>query len=87
MTNNSPADLLVVRNLKKYYPVKTGILQRVSDHVLAVDDVSFTVKQGETLGLVGESGCGKTTIGRAILHEPDVLLLDEPHNRLGPGCL
>jgi len=67
MTNNSPADLLVVRNLKKYYPVKTGILQRVSDHVLAVDDVSFTVKQGETLGLVGESGCGKTTIGRAIL--------------------
>lgn len=66
-TNTSQADLLVVRNLKKYYPVKTGILQRVSDHVLAVDDVSFTVKNGETLGLVGESGCGKTTIGRAIL--------------------
>ncbi len=66
-SKNSQADLLVVRNLKKYYPVKTGILQRVSDHVLAVDDVSFTVKNGETLGLVGESGCGKTTIGRAIL--------------------
>jgi oligopeptide/dipeptide ABC transporter ATP-binding protein len=66
-TNNTQADLLVVRHLKKYYPVKTGILQRVTDHVLAVDDVSFTVKQGETLGLVGESGCGKTSIGRAIL--------------------
>ena len=67
MANTSQTDLLVVRNLKKYYPVKTGILQRVTDHVLAVDDVSFTVKQGETLGLVGESGCGKTTIGRSIL--------------------
>ncbi|MGE0113255.1 ABC transporter ATP-binding protein [Aquabacterium sp.] len=66
-SNNNQTDLLVVRNLKKYYPVKTGILQRVSDQVLAVDDVSFTVKNGETLGLVGESGCGKTTIGRAVL--------------------
>ena len=64
---NGSSDLLKVSNLKKYYPVKTGILQRVSDQVLAVDDVSFTVKNGETLGLVGESGCGKTTIGRAIL--------------------
>jgi len=64
---NTVGDLLKVSHLKKYYPVKTGILQRVSDHVLAVDDVSFSVKQGETLGLVGESGCGKTTIGRAIL--------------------
>ncbi len=60
-------DLLQVRNLKKYFPVKTGVLQRVSDHVLAVDDVSFSVRNGETLGLVGESGCGKTTIGRTIL--------------------
>ena len=60
-------DLLVVRNLKKYYPVKSGVLQRVTDHVLAVDDVSFTVKQGETLGLVGESGCGKTTISMGIM--------------------
>jgi peptide/nickel transport system ATP-binding protein/oligopeptide transport system ATP-binding protein len=67
MTKTIGADLLVVRDLKKYYPVKTGVLQRVTDHVLAVDGVSFTVKQGETLGLVGESGCGKTTIGRAIL--------------------
>ncbi len=60
-------DLLQVRNLKKYFPVKTGVLQRVSDHVLAVDDVTFSVRNGETLGLVGESGCGKTTIGRTIL--------------------
>ena len=60
-------DLLQVSDLKKYFPVKTGVLQRVSDHVLAVDDVSFTVRNGETLGLVGESGCGKTTIGRTIL--------------------
>ena len=66
-TESNTADLLKVSNLKKYYPVKTGVLQRVTDHVLAVDDVSFTVKNGETLGLVGESGCGKTTIGRAIL--------------------
>jgi peptide/nickel transport system ATP-binding protein/oligopeptide transport system ATP-binding protein len=66
-SNNGQTDLVRVSNLKKYYPVKTGVLQRVSDHVLAVDDVSFTVKNGETLGLVGESGCGKTTIGRTIL--------------------
>lgn len=66
-SNNGQTDLVRVSNLKKYYPVKTGVLQRVSDHVLAVDDVSFTVKKGETLGLVGESGCGKTTIGRTIL--------------------
>ena len=63
--------LLEVRNLKKYYPVKTGVFQRVSDHVLAVDDVSFYVKSGETLGLVGESGCGKTTIGRTVLRLTD----------------
>jgi oligopeptide/dipeptide ABC transporter ATP-binding protein len=60
-------DLLVVKNLKKYYPVKTGVLQRVTAQVQAVDDVSFTVRNGETFGLVGESGCGKTTIGRTVL--------------------
>lgn len=60
-------DLLVVQNLVKYFPVRAGLFQRIVAWVQAVDDVSFAVKQGETLGLVGESGCGKTTIGRSIL--------------------
>ncbi len=60
-------DLIKVKNLKKYFPVKGGILQRVVAWVQAVDNVSFTIKQGETLGLVGESGCGKTTVGRTML--------------------
>lgn len=60
-------DLLVVNNLTKHFPVRSGVLQRISAWVQAVDKVSFSVKRGETLGMVGESGCGKTTIGRAIL--------------------
>ena len=60
-------DLLVVQDLVKYFPIKKGLLQRVQSQVRAVDGVSFTVKPGETLGLVGESGCGKTTVGRTIL--------------------
>jgi len=60
-------DLLVVQDLKKYFPVRSGLLQKVTAWVQAVDDVSFTVREGETFGLVGESGCGKTTIGRTIL--------------------
>ncbi len=60
-------DLLVVQNLKKYFPVKGGILRRTVAEVKAVDDISFTIKRGETLGLVGESGCGKSTTGRTIL--------------------
>ncbi|MCK6539653.1 MAG: dipeptide ABC transporter ATP-binding protein [Anaerolineales bacterium] len=65
---NHKGDTLVeVRNLVKYFPVRAGLLQRVVNHVKAVDDVSFFVRRGETLGLVGESGCGKTTVGRTML--------------------
>ncbi len=60
-------DLVVVKNLVKYFPVRSGLLQRTVAQVKAVDGVSFTIKDGETLGLVGESGCGKTTVGRTIL--------------------
>ena len=64
---SSTEPLLVVKNLCKYFPVRRGVFARVRNWVKAVDDVSFTVERGETLGLVGESGCGKTTVGRAIL--------------------
>jgi oligopeptide/dipeptide ABC transporter ATP-binding protein len=59
--------LVEVNNLVKYFPVRAGLLQRVVNNVKAVDDVSFFVRKGETLGLVGESGCGKTTVGRTML--------------------
>ncbi|MFC2063509.1 ABC transporter ATP-binding protein [Chloroflexota bacterium] len=60
-------DFIVVDNLVKYFPVRGGILRKVVDWVKAVDGVSFTVRKGETLGLVGESGCGKTTVGMTML--------------------
>lgn len=61
------APLLRVENLKTHFPVRSGVLQRTTGYVKAVDDVSFHIDRGETLGLVGESGCGKTTVGRTIL--------------------
>ncbi len=60
-------DLIQVSNLKKFFPVRGGLLQKTVAWVQAVDDVSFTIKEGETLGMVGESGCGKTTVGRTML--------------------
>ncbi|MDD2696265.1 MAG: ATP-binding cassette domain-containing protein, partial [Anaerolineales bacterium] len=60
-------DLVQIKNLVKYFPVRGGVLQRVVAWVQAVDDVSFTIREGETVGLVGESGCGKTTVGRTLL--------------------
>ncbi len=65
--NNTNHILLEARNLKKYFPITRGILSRVVNWVKAVDNISFHIKSGETLGLVGESGCGKTTASRVIL--------------------
>ena len=84
--------LLEVRNLKVHFPVKHGLFSRVRDHVKAVDDISLTIEPGETLGLVGESGCGKTTLGRAIIRllEPtagSVWLDGEDIARLSSGEL
>jgi oligopeptide/dipeptide ABC transporter ATP-binding protein len=64
---DNPAAVLEVNGLKKYFPVRRGLLRRTVGHVHAVDDVSFTIGPAETVGLVGESGCGKTTVGRTIL--------------------
>lgn len=62
-----PEVLIEVQNLKKFFPIKKGVFSKTIGYVKAVDDVSFKINKGETLGLVGESGCGKTTIGRSIL--------------------
>ena len=59
--------ILEVTNLKKYFPIKNGVLQRVVGNVKAVDDVSFIINKGETYSLVGESGCGKSTLGRTVI--------------------
>src|SRR5919108_2009747 len=67
----APTTLLEVKQLKKLFPIQRGFLRRVIGHVRAVDDVSFDVRAGETLALVGESGCGKTTTARCILRAYD----------------
>jgi peptide/nickel transport system ATP-binding protein/oligopeptide transport system ATP-binding protein len=67
-TTGNGSDLVIVKDLVKYFPVRGGVFKRIIDWVQAVDGVSFSIRQGETLGLVGESGCGKSTIGRTILH-------------------
>lgn len=67
LTEEEKGKLLVVRNLKKYFPLKTDFFGRPVSFVRAVDDVSFSIEAGKTVGIVGESGCGKTTMGRTIL--------------------
>ena len=76
--------LLQVRNLKMHFPIRSGVFSRISGHVRAVDGVSFDIYPGETLGLAGESGCGKTTVGRAILRlldgaEGEIYFEDSPN--------
>ena len=66
-TNGADNTLLEITNLRKYFPIKQGLLRREVGAIRAVDDISFDIKEGETLGLVGESGCGKTTTARCIL--------------------
>ncbi|HRX45881.1 MAG TPA: dipeptide ABC transporter ATP-binding protein [Spirochaetota bacterium] len=78
--------ILQIQNLKMHFPVKKGVLRRTAGHVHAVDGVSFNVLKGETLGIVGESGCGKTTLGRTImnLYTPtagDVIFRNIPVNK------
>ena len=67
MRDTGPAPLVQVEGLKMYFPIYSGVLRRHTGDVKAVDDVSFSIMPGETLGLVGESGCGKSTVGRALL--------------------
>ena len=64
---NANVPVLDVRNLKKHFPVRKGLLRKVAGHVYAVDGVSFSIARGQTLGLVGESGCGKSTVARAVI--------------------
>ncbi|MFA9229718.1 MAG: ABC transporter ATP-binding protein [Microgenomates group bacterium] len=84
--------LVQVRDLKLYFPIHTGVFRRHTGDVKAVDGVSFDIKQGETLGLVGESGCGKSTVGRALLrlYEPtagSVVIDGEDIGTLAPEAL
>ncbi|MEJ5229109.1 MAG: oligopeptide/dipeptide ABC transporter ATP-binding protein [Pseudothermotoga sp.] len=69
---NGDRPLIEIKNLKKYFPVERGFFKRIVGYVKAVDDVSFTIKEGETFALVGESGCGKTTTAKCILRAVDV---------------
>jgi oligopeptide transport system ATP-binding protein len=92
MSTNGGGPLLEVRGLKKYFPIRKGVLSREVARVHAVDDVTFAVKEGETLGLVGESGCGKSTLGRTIVRllppsAGDVVFQGRSIGRLGARAL
>ena len=81
------SNILEVNDLRTWFPIKKGVLARTVGHVRAVDGVAFSVKKGETLGLVGESGCGKTTLGRTLLglekiHSGEVVLDGSPLSSL-----
>jgi ABC-type oligopeptide transport system ATPase subunit len=66
-TSKNGKPLLEVNNLKMYFPISKGVFGKISGYVKAADEVSFSIQPGETLGLVGESGCGKTTVGRCLV--------------------